>query len=119
MSFSELDKMCGIVIRIRKEDGAKSTNKLIAMLEDLLSTKDKELKKQIMVNEYGMVMTEELERSVDDMCNLSTVVEEKGKAEGSLETLISLVKKGILAIEEAAEELGVTVEEFQKKMATF
>jgi len=25
-------------------------------------------------------MTAELERSVDDMCNLSTVVEEKGKA---------------------------------------
>lgn len=91
MSFPELDKMCGIVIRIRKEDGEKSTNKLIAMLEDLLSTKDKELKKQIMVDEYGMVMTAELERSVDDMCNLSTVVEEKGieKGESLLGTLIA------------------------------
>ncbi len=129
MFFPKLDKMCGIVIRIRKEDGEKSKNKLIAMLEDLLSTRNRELKKQLMVKEYGMVMTTELERKVD-MCNLSDVIEEramkkgmekgmeKGIIEGSFGTLVSLVKKGRLTEEEAAEELGITAEEFHKKLTS-
>lgn len=98
MSFPKLDKMCGIVIRIRKEDGEKSKNKLIAMLEDLLSTKNKAVKKLIMVEEYGMVMTAELERSVD-MCNLSDVIVEvamkNGLEKGIAEGLEKGIEKGI------------------------
>lgn len=113
MSFPELDKMCGIIIRIRKEDGEKSKNELIAMLEDLLSSKNKELKKQIMMDEYGMVMTAKLERGVD-MCNLSDVIEEKGieKGEALLGTLIT---KLFEAGRTSDAELAAKDEEARKK----
>ena len=72
------------------------------------------------------------------MCNLGEglVIEsyydgvEKGKAEGRAEgraearaekafdTLISLVRKGLLSVSDAAEEAEVTEEEFMQKMNT-
>ena len=39
----------------------------------------------------------------------------EGKAEGILETLIGLVKKGILTLSQAAEEANLTVPEFEEK----
>ncbi len=39
---------------------------------------------------------------------------EKGKAEGIAETLIDLVSKGVLTIEQAAEQAGLPIDEFQK-----
>jgi len=50
------------------------------------------------------------------MYNLSTVIEQSGIEKGSFEALASLVKDGLLAIEEASKRVGLTVEEFQKKM---
>lgn len=41
---------------------------------------------------------------------------EEGREEGSLETLASLISKDLLTVEQAAAELGVSVEEFQKKL---
>ena len=53
--FSDLDKMCGIVIRIReKEEAKESKNKLIKMLEDLLRNEDSQTKKNRLEKEYGM-----------------------------------------------------------------
>ena len=43
----------------------------------------------------------------------------EGRNEGSLETLIKLVKKGILSVGVAAVEAGMTVEEFEKKMESY
>ena len=40
---------------------------------------------------------------------------DEGKAEGVLETLISLVEKGLLSLTQAAEEAHMTTEEFEKK----
>ena len=40
---------------------------------------------------------------------------EEGRAEGILETLIGLVKKGILTLSQAAEEANLTVPEFEEK----
>ena len=41
---------------------------------------------------------------------------EEGREEGAIKTLTSLVSKGLLTVEEAAAELGVSVEEFQQKL---
>ena len=42
--FPKLDKMCGMVIRIRNNsDVAESRNRLIAMLEDVLSREDSDV----------------------------------------------------------------------------
>ena len=39
----------------------------------------------------------------------------EGRAEGVLDTLIGLVKKGILTLSQAAEEAHMTVAEFEEK----
>ena len=105
--------MCGIVIRIRdNQNVTESKNTLIAMLEDILGNEISEIKKRKLVEKYSMMMTTELERRIDDMCSLSTVVEENAV----METLISLVKKKKLTIEEAAEEAKMTVEKFVFEM---
>ena len=58
MHFPEMDKICGIVVRIRKNDDVEeSRNKLIAMLEDMLSTEDGVAKKNLLEEKYGMRMT--------------------------------------------------------------
>ena len=40
-----------------------------------------------------------------------------GREKGILETLISLVKKGLLSMKDAADQAGVTETAFEKKMA--
>ena len=41
---------------------------------------------------------------------------QQGIQQGSLSTLINLVKKGMLTVQEAAEEAGMSVAEFQNKI---
>ena len=53
-----------------------------------------------------------------DMCEVLDRVEAKGKQEGVLETLASLVKKGLLSLTDAAKEADLTPAEFQKKTAS-
>ena len=42
---------------------------------------------------------------------------EDGRREGIIETLISLVKKGLLTINDAADQAGITETAFEQKMA--
>lgn len=42
---------------------------------------------------------------------------EDGRREGIIETLISLVKDGILSIKDAAKRAGITETAFEQKMA--
>ena len=82
---SEMDLMQGIIINIRDGENIEpSRNILIAMLEHLLSRVNTEEKKRILEEEYGMIMTVELERRMQTMCNLSENILEKGKVEGEL-----------------------------------
>ncbi len=81
-------------------------------------------KQKIMKEEYDIVTTVELEGGLAKMCNLSEYIEEKaiekglqkglqqGIEQGIYITLVSLVKQGIITMEKAAKEAGVTVEEF-------
>ena len=79
--LQELDKMCAVVIRLRKNNSiGDSKDILISMLEELLSNKDKEEKKQNLIIKYGMKMTTQMERRLNIMCNYSDIVEEIIKA---------------------------------------
>lgn len=49
------------------------------------------------------------------MCEYLDRIIAEGKAEGALETLISLVQDGLLNVEEAAKRSGMSVEEFKKQ----
>ncbi len=75
-------------------------------------------KKEILNKEYGIATSVELEGGVNDMCNLSELIEErgieKGIERGTLLTLGELVTDGILSEEEAAARMKVSVERFRE-----
>lgn len=109
----DTDLMKGIIVNVRNgENLVKSQNSLIALLEELLSGADTAEKKKILSIEYGMIMTEELEGRLQNMCNLSqniienTIVEERIRA---IERMIkiNLTKEQILSC-------GYTEEEYEK-----
>lgn len=124
------DLMKGIIVNIRnREDSTsdtvkKSRNKLIAMLEELLSRKDVAKKKHILESEYGMIMTEELEGRMQNMCNLSELIEEvgiekgikKGIKKGITQERIAAVERMIKAnaTKEQIISFGYTEEEYKK-----
>ena len=65
----------GILVRIRNQkNAAESKNELISMLEDLLRTDDKRVKKENLQRKHGIHMTEEFEGRLNVMCNISEVV---------------------------------------------
>lgn len=54
--FPELDKMCGVIIRIRENDDVdESKNQLIAMLEDMLRNEDGTIKKGKLMQLFELV----------------------------------------------------------------
>ena len=92
--------MKGIIVNLRSggdhivgEDMEKSSNVLIAMLEELLSGKSAAEKKRILTDEYGMVMTAELEGRLQIMCNLSENIEANGIKKGIREGIKEGVRK--------------------------
>lgn len=58
-------------------------------------------------------MSEELEKEVLDMCNLSQGVRAEGRTEGKLLMFFDLVRDGSLTTEKAAEKANMTVEQFK------
>ena len=123
--FPKLDKMCGMVIRIRNNNVAESKNKLIAMLEDVLSSEDSDVKKHKLEDKYDMKMTTELEGRINGMCNLSDVVEERGIEQG-MERGIKQgmergIERGITGLVEVLREMGtpseVIIEKIMKKFS--
>jgi len=114
-SFSELDKMCGIVIRIRKRSNVEeSKNVLIAMLEDLLADENSQAKKDKLVRKYNMEMTTELRRRIGKMCNISDVVLERGIEKGIMNTiniLLDLNTEETVILEQICDKFHLTKEE--------
>ena len=95
MELSNLDKVVGVIIRLRKnEDAAESKNILIAMLEELLKKDSADVKKQKLVEQYGLIMNDETGRRLDVMCNLSEVVMEKGIEKGRQEGIEKGIERG-------------------------
>ncbi len=77
----------------------------------------------VRVADYILQNNEEIQKGVDDIMGgrvlelYSEKLMRRGEKKGSLDTLRSLVQKGILTISQAAQELGVSEEKF-RKMAT-
>lgn len=109
----DTDLIKGIIINIRRGRNLKtSQNKLIAMLETLLSPKDTATKKQILISEYGMVMTAELERRIQTMCNLSESLIEDAIEEERLDAIERMIKAK--ATKEQILLYGYTENEYEK-----
>ena len=50
------------------------------------------------------------------MCDLLDEAENRGIQKGIQRELISLVKQGLLKVDDAARQLSISVKEFEKKM---
>lgn len=83
MNFPEKIKLLtGIIIKIRRrKEVKKSKNKLIEMLEYLITDRSVEEKKNYLKNECGMQMTRELERKVESMGSIGRVILESALEE--------------------------------------
>lgn len=88
-----------------------------ALLSQELTSNEK---LNILGKEYEIPMEENFRKDVSVMCNLSQGIEEKGInkgiKEGTLLTLISLVKDNLLSIDIAAKRMNMTVSEFEVAM---
>ena len=78
-------------------------------------------KKKILESEYGIPMSDDMERRSNYMCNLSDLIWEQGIEQGidkgRYETLLALYKKGVIREEDIAEQLNISLEEVYKRFA--
>ena len=91
-----MDLMRGIIINVRSRENIRdSQNTLIAMLEKLLSGASVEDKKRILKEEFGMIMTTELEGRMQTMCNWSEAILERGIEQGMERGIEQGMERGI------------------------
>lgn len=121
------DLLEAVIICLGKEENKSKGTKLHRLISTLLSTSIKvKDKKQVLKQEYDIDTSVELEERMRNMCNLADGIEaramekgmEKGLAEGRMETLVTLVIDGLLDKEVAANRAGMSVESFDKLMAS-
>ena len=120
------DLMSVVAICLGKLDSENYTG-ILKFLDVLLSS-SRATTEKILEEEFGVAMSEELEREVLIMCNLSQGVKAEGREEGigigreegigigEMRMLMRLVQEGDLKPERAAEKANMTVEEFKKAM---
>ena len=114
------DLLTGIIICLGDVD-YKMTG-ILKLLEVLLSSERGTKEKQkILQEEFGIRMTQELEREVSEMCNLSDGVEQKGIAKGRTYGIVEGIATSIRnlmesmgwSIEQAMDALQIPTEERQ------
>ena len=84
------------------------------MLEELLRKESAEIKKKNLSENYGIKMSSATERKVNEMCNLSEVLVEKGIEKGIEQGIekgkITARYEDGLSVEDIAERTKVSVE---------
>ena len=112
------DLLTAIIICLGPEQEGQA--EVLNLLEVLLSSEKKaEEKKKVLAEEYDITMTEILERRIEEMCNLSKGVAERGfqrgvergiqrgMEQGMLLAIQSLMKNKNLTADEAMRDLGI------------
>ncbi len=108
-----VDLMRGIIINIRSWEPIKdSQNILISMLEKLLSKASVDEKKRILTENYGMVMTTELEGRMQTMCNWSEAIKERSIEAERHNAIVRMIQAG--ATKEQIISFGYTEKEFME-----
>lgn len=122
------DLLTVVMVNLSTEEKS-SENTLIGMLTELFSNKEVQKKEETLQGKYGIMMNEEAEKEMSNMCNLSSYVEDRGvekgikqgikqgRKEGVVETLYALVKDGIISNIDAAKRAGMSLEDFTKAVA--
>lgn len=109
------------VVMVCMGKNKEQKDKLIAMLQTLLSEELKtEDKFRILKDEYEII-TETMEKEVRVMCNLSDLVEERGIEKGQSQNTIEMVEKCMTrnncSAIEACDLMGCDYEEYTKAQA--
>ncbi len=119
----DYDKLETVVITMNAE-GLQSENELIRYLSLLLNREmPVEQREKKLESDYHLQMTEDLRKDVDGLCNYSDAMlmlgrkegRAEGRAEGEFNALVSLVKKNLLSVTDAAEQAGMTEVAFCQK----
>ena len=115
----DFDKLETVVITLNKV-GLQSENELIRYLSLLLNKempveqREKELERDL-----HLQMTEDVREDVGKMCNYSEAIWMQGIAQGetngSIKTAAEFVRKKLISIKDAAEQLGMTEKDFCEK----
>ena len=104
------DLLTGIIICLG--DVEDEMTGILKFLEVLLSSeRSPKEKREILQEEFNIKMTQELEREVSEMCNLSEGVEQKGIAKGSTASIRNLMESMGWSIEQAMDALQIPTEE--------
>ena len=108
------DLLTGIIICLG--DVEDEMTGILKLLEVLLSSeRSPKEKREILQEEFNIKMTQELEREVSEMCNLSERVEqkgiEKGIAKGITASIRNLMESMGWSIEQAMDALQIPTEE--------
>lgn len=101
--------MTAIIICIGDPDSSSGILKLLEVL--LSSEKAISDKKQILQDEFAIQITEELQKEVSDMCNLSKGIEEKGIRTGIFHSIYNLMESMNWAADKAMDALQIPLEE--------
>lgn len=100
------------------DDVLYKNSKMIGVLNTLFSKQvSKQDKKTILSQEYGVKVDKDLERSVDEMCNYSVSVLNKGLAEGRVRTIAELYVSGDISKDKALEKIQMSEQEFDEIVA--
>jgi len=99
------------------DDELKEADGVLKMLEVLFSTRiEQKEKRNILNDEFDIAMTEELEREVSDMCNLSQGIKDRAMSEGiekgseltNISNIKNLMKNMNWSIEQAMSAIGLS-----------
>ena len=115
----DYDNLTVVVIGLG-DTAAEKADDAVRMLATALSSKtDVNTKKQVLSEEFGIGMTETIERTVDSMCNLSYGIEERAAERSKLETLYELVHDGDISLSRGASKADQTETEFKAGMDAY
>lgn len=107
------DLLTTVMICLGKPE--ENRDSVLTLLDVLLSSDiEPQKKKDILEQEFDIPMTEALERKVDDMCNLSKGVEEKGFEKAELQNIKSIMQNLKLTAEQAMEALNIAMDKRAK-----
>lgn len=107
------------LIMVCLNNDINTDNDIIRMLTVLFDLNvEKDEKKAILQNEYGIEMTESLDERVSEMCNVSGMYYEKGMAQGAekanTQTALKLLALGTVSKEDIAKATGLDLEKINE-----
>ena len=111
ISKDEYDMMCTVIINLGKE-GEQGSEGILRLMEVLFSnTRKIEEKIEIIKNEFHIGLNQEEREMIEEMCNLSDMIEERGIIQARQEDIRNLQIKLNISIDEAMELLGIPINE--------